>query len=376
MNKNVETGGAKDVKKVTSIDYPITYEKTREVVNYLGSKPIISNPATMYKDLISQKQFKDIPYEVVRTIVAIYYEDKGKVVAKKLHSEIKQMFSAIPLNKYGANVKSKKMAMSNIKANIDDKNGLIYLNGAKHEFLIGGDGDVIYDWVNSKNKNDENGRMLVNELITIAGAREKTNQNERAKSIRKLAKFIKENLKPKMMAGGKTENKITLKDVKYIYGIIENNSYNKGNGLFIDEDDVEGQVYDYYEDSIKYSDYKKILKAFKDKKSAKQIFDEISNGKKMMAGGKTETEVTVKEFNSYFQKNYGYISHSLSNKQIEKYLNQPTIKRVSLPKKADYFQDYLLANGLTDDVQMMAGGKTEYAKGGGVGSFVYTIGGL
>jgi hypothetical protein len=110
MNKNVETGGAKDVKKVTSIDYPITYEKTREVVNYLDSKPIISNPATMYKDLISQKQFKDIPYEVVRTIVAIYYEDKGKVVAKKLHSEIKQMFSAIPLNKYGANVKTKKMA--------------------------------------------------------------------------------------------------------------------------------------------------------------------------------------------------------------------------------------------------------------------------
>lgn len=72
--------------------------------------------------------------------------------------------------------------------------------------------------------------------------------------------------------------------------------------------------------------------------------------------GNTDTDVTVKQFLIYFQKNYGYISHSLSSKQIEKFLNQPTIKRVSLQKKADYFQDYLLANGLTDDVQLMAGG--------------------
>lgn len=73
----------------------------------------------------------------------------------------------------------------------------------------------------------------------------------------------------------------------------------------------------------------------------------------------TETEVTTAEFNRYFNENYPYISHSLSNKQVEKWLNQDVIKRVSLSKKADYFQDYILSQGLQDDVEMMAGGNTE-----------------
>jgi hypothetical protein len=33
-----------------------------------------------------------------------------------------------------------------------------------------------------------------------------------------------------------------------------------------------------------------------------------------------------------------------------KFLEQPTIKRVTLAKAADYFSDYLLANGLADEV--------------------------
>lgn len=76
----------------------------------------------------------------------------------------------------------------------------------------------------------------------------------------------------------------------------------------------------------------------------------------------TETEVTTAEFNRYFNENYPYISHSLSNKQVEKWLNQDVIKRVSLSKKADYFQDYILSQGLEDDVQMMAGGKTQVSE--------------
>ncbi len=73
----------------------------------------------------------------------------------------------------------------------------------------------------------------------------------------------------------------------------------------------------------------------------------------------TETEVTTAEFNRYFDENYPYISHSLSNKEVEKWLNQDVIKRVSLSKKADYFQDYILSQGLEDDVQMMAGGNSQ-----------------
>jgi ribosomal protein L35AE/L33A len=68
-------------------------------------------------------------------------------------------------------------------------------------------------------------------------------------------------------------------------------------------------------------------------------------------------DVNVAEFNKYFMRNYGFISHSLSNKEVQKFLDQDVIKRVSLPKKADYFQDYILANGLQDDIQLEKGAK-------------------
>lgn len=106
MNKNVEIGGKKDVKNIKSIDFPISYEKLKEVISYLDKKRIVSNPTDMYRDLTSQKQFKDIPYNVVRTIVAIYYQDKGKVIAKKVHSEIKQIFSQTNLNEKGGKIGS------------------------------------------------------------------------------------------------------------------------------------------------------------------------------------------------------------------------------------------------------------------------------
>jgi hypothetical protein len=79
----------------------------------------------------------------------------------------------------------------------------------------------------------------------------------------------------------------------------------------------------------------------------------------MKNGGNLEdkTEVSVTEFNKYFMRNYGFISHSLTNKQVQKFLDRSYIKEVSLPKKADLFQDYLLANGLADDVQLEKGAK-------------------
>jgi hypothetical protein len=63
-----------------------------------------------------------------------------------------------------------------------------------------------------------------------------------------------------------------------------------------------------------------------------------------------ETDFSTEDFKSYFSKNYSHISHSLSDKEVVKFLEQPTIKRVTLAKAADYFSDYLLANGLADEV--------------------------
>lgn len=77
--------------------------------------------------------------------------------------------------------------------------------------------------------------------------------------------------------------------------------------------------------------------------------------KKIKKNQTLENEVTVAEFNKYFMRNYGFISHSLTNKQIEKFLQRSYIKEAPLTKKADLFQDYLLANGLADDVQLKKG---------------------
>lgn len=95
-----------------------------------------------------------------------------------------------------------------MEVKIDEINGTLTINGNTHEFLIGDDGDVVSEWVKSPNKNQENGKMLVAELLYIANVRQGNKQIERAKSIRKLAEFIKQNLKPKMMAGGSIPNTV------------------------------------------------------------------------------------------------------------------------------------------------------------------------
>ena len=93
-----------------------------------------------------------------------------------------------------------------MEVKIDEINGTLTINGNTHEFLIGDDGDVVSEWVKSPNKNEENGNMLVAELLYIANVRQGNKQIERATNIRELAEFIKQNLKFKMMAGKNTGN--------------------------------------------------------------------------------------------------------------------------------------------------------------------------
>ena len=99
---------------------------------------------------------------------------------------------------------------------IDEINGTLTINGNTHEFLIGDDGDVVSEWVKSPNKNEENGNMLVAELLYIANVRQGNKQIERATNIRELAEFIKQNLNPKMMAGGKVSDYLLNLWLKYI----------------------------------------------------------------------------------------------------------------------------------------------------------------
>jgi len=61
-------------------------------------------------------------------------------------------------------------------------------------------------------------------------------------------------------------------------------------------------------------------------------------------------DTDLKEFKRLFANQYGYISHSLTDKQISDFLNKDYIKNKSLGQQADLFQDYLLSQGLADDV--------------------------
>jgi len=62
-------------------------------------------------------------------------------------------------------------------------------------------------------------------------------------------------------------------------------------------------------------------------------------------------DTDLKEFKKLFSRQYGYISHSLTDKQISDFLNQDYVKNNSLEKQADLFQDYLLSQGLADDIE-------------------------
>ena len=62
------------------------------------------------------------------------------------------------------------------------------------------------------------------------------------------------------------------------------------------------------------------------------------------------TELFLEEFKKEMRHQYGYISYSLSDKQIKEWLKEH--KRMSVKQTANFFSDYLLANGLADEVQL------------------------
>lgn len=71
------------------------------------------------------------------------------------------------------------------------------------------------------------------------------------------------------------ETKLTFEDVDFICEIISKNSNDDFDDLFIDEENVENQVYDYFQDQIRYTDYEKVLKGYKENKLPKQILKEL-----------------------------------------------------------------------------------------------------
>lgn len=63
------------------------------------------------------------------------------------------------------------------------------------------------------------------------------------------------------------------------------------------------------------------------------------------------TTFTLVEFKREFAKQHGYISHSLSDKELVDWIeDHSTSCKVPLPLSAaiDWFQDYLLSQGLAD----------------------------
>lgn len=57
----------------------------------------------------------------------------------------------------------------------------------------------------------------------------------------------------------------------------------------------------------------------------------------------------MENFKDQFRKNYGYIHHDLSDSEIEEFLVGK--ENLSIEKQMDLFQDYVLSQGLIDDVQ-------------------------
>ncbi len=84
----------------------------------------------------------------------------------------------------------------------------------------------------------------------------------------------------------------------------------------------------------------KYIKTFEDFVNESMINESKLTGK--------ETSFNSKQFLQYFQNKYPYIGPNVSSRDLEKWLKQDVIKRVNLEKAADYFQDYVLANGLAD----------------------------
>jgi len=62
-----------------------------------------------------------------------------------------------------------------------------------------------------------------------------------------------------------------------------------------------------------------------------------------------KTTFTLEEFNKFFDKNYSHITHNVSDNNVQKYIDKN--KGTKLEVVADRFSDYVLSQGLTDDVQ-------------------------
>jgi len=130
-----------------------------------------------------------------------------------------------------------------------------------------------------------------------------------------------------------------------------------GNGVNISDYgafELAGSLESYYKegngDGNIYTD--KTIKLFKQLIDS-MVDDEIKNNQvdeglnESRLTGK-ETSYNSKQFLQYFQDKYPYIGPNVSSRDLEKWLKQDVIKRVNLEKAADYFQDYVLANGLAD----------------------------
>lgn len=65
-----------------------------------------------------------------------------------------------------------------------------------------------------------------------------------------------------------------------------------------------------------------------------------------------ELEMAIEDLKEFFRERYSYIALELSDKEIGKFLNRfPRGSWVHVEKMADKLQDYILANGLSSDVQ-------------------------
>ena len=84
------------------------------------------------------------------------------------------------------------------------------------------------------------------------------------------------------------EKKITIKDIKNIYSLIEDNEYDDGSGYSINERKLDDAVYDQFEDTIHYNTYKKIVLAYKQGKNPQKALDSLGN--KMKTGGGVDEE--------------------------------------------------------------------------------------
>jgi len=58
--------------------------------------------------------------------------------------------------------------------------------------------------------------------------------------------------------------------------------------------------------------------------------------------------ITPKTISDYFTKHYSYISHSLSDDELQEFINKHD--KCSIAQMCDYLSDYLLSQGLADDI--------------------------